>query len=331
MGFRIVPVTTLDPTQAELAEAWNEATIVSTAATMGEDHDARSIASHRVREESPNWDHRYLAAVDEEGQVVASAALAMPLRDNLQLALIRIDAIPDNRRRGIGAALLEHITQLAREAGRTSLAAETAYPKDGTDPGEAFARHHGFDLAQTNQRNDLDVSAHPHENVLGTTEYAIETSTDDTLDEWLVDRVILQQRMSTDAPIGDLDFEEEVWDVERLRGEREAARRSGRRVIESVARHLATDTLVGFSQLQVPIEEPDLAYQQDTLVLREHRGHGLGAALKAANLTALRAEFPHTRTVRTWNAQENGPMIAVNEVLGFRTTAIQREWQKRLA
>ncbi len=98
-----------------------------------------------------------------------------------------------------------------------------------------------------------------------------------------------------------------------------------------MARHLGTNTLVAFSQLQVPIAAPELAYQQDTLVLREHRGHGLGATLKAANMLALRTEFPQTRTVRTWNAVENGPMIAVNEALGYRTTAIQREWQKRLA
>ncbi|MEO7269638.1 MAG: GNAT family N-acetyltransferase [Knoellia sp.] len=331
MAIRIVRVTTLDPDQAELAEAWNEASIFSTSATMGEDNDARSIASHRAREESPNWDHTYLAAIDDHDRVVASAALAMPQRDNLQLALFRIDVTPDHRRRGIGTTMLEHLTRQAREAGRISLAAETAYPQNGTDPGEGFARRHGFDLAQTNHRNDLDVTAYSFEKPLETQGYAIETSTDDTLDEWLEDRAILQQRMSTDAPIGELDFEEEAWDAERLKGEREAARKSERSVIESVARHLGTDTLVAFSQVQVPIAEPELAYQQDTLVLREHRGHGLGAALKAANMLALRTEFPQTRTVRTWNAVENGPMIAVNEALGYRTTAIQREWQKRLA
>ncbi len=217
MGIRIVPVTTLDPDQAELAEAWNEAFIVSTAATMGEDHDARSIAWHRAREESPNWDLRYLSAVDDHERVVASAALAMPQRDNLQLALVRIDVTPDHRRRGIGTTLMDHLTQHAREAGRTSLAAETAYPQNGTDPGEGFARRHGFDLAQTNHRNDLDVTAFSFENASETAGYAIETSTDDTLDEWLDDRAILQQRMSTDAPIGELDLEEEVWDAERLK------------------------------------------------------------------------------------------------------------------
>lgn len=331
MGIRIVRVTTLDPDQVELAQAWNDAFVVATVATMGDDHDTWSMASRRARESSSDWDHRYFAGLDDDGHVVAGAGLSLPLRDNTKLALLGIAVRPEHRRRGTGTALLNHLTQQAREAGRTSLASDTAYPTDGTDPGEAFARVHGFDLAQTNHRNDLDVTAYRHEQASDTPGYVIETSTDGTKDEWLEDRAHLQRRMSTDVPLGDLDFEEEDWDVERLKGEREATAKSGRRAVESVARHLDTGRLVAFTQLQIPTAEPDLAYQQDTLVLREHRGHGLGEAVKAANMSALRAGFPQTRTVRTWNAQENGPMIAVNEALGYRTTAILCEWQKRFA
>ncbi|MFC7486399.1 GNAT family N-acetyltransferase [Knoellia sp. CPCC 206453] len=333
MAISIVPVTTLDPAQAELAEAWNAVFVASAVAAMGDDHDTWSMASRRARESTSNWDRRYLAAVDSDDQdrVVAGAELTLPLRDNPELALIDVVVHPEHRRHGLGTALLDHITQQARDAGRTSLALETAYPRDGADPGEVFACLHGFDLAQTNHRNDLDVTAYSFQKPSETAGYAIETSTDDTLDEWLEDRANLQRRMSTDAPTGDLDFGEEDWDADRIRGQRDATRSSNRRAVESVARHVATGRLVAFTQLQIPTAEPELAYQQDTLVLREHRGHGLGAALKAANMLALRTEFPQTRTVRTWNAVENGPMIAVNEALGYRTTAIQREWQKRLA
>ncbi|WP_353951084.1 GNAT family N-acetyltransferase [Knoellia sp. S7-12] len=330
MSVRIVRVTTLDPAQADLAVEWNDVFVASTVATMGDDHDAWSMASLRAREASSAWDRRYLAAVDDAGRVLSSANLAMPLRDNPELALLDLAVHPDHRRLGIGTTMFDHVTEVARGAGRTSLVTETAYPKDGTDPGEAFARIHGFDMAQTNHRNDLDVTGYRHEQASDTPGYVIETSTDDTKDEWLEDRAHLQRRMSTDVPLGDLDFEEEDWDVERLKGEREATAKSGRRAVESVARHLDTGRLVAFTQLQIPTAEPVLAYQQDTLVLREHRGHGLGAAVKAANMRTLRAESPQTRIVRTWNAQENGPMIAVNEALGYRTTAILREWQKRL-
>lgn len=331
MSIRVVPVTTLDPAQAELARAWNDVFVASAVAVLGDDHDAWSMVSRRAREASPQWDRRYLAALDDQDAVVGAADVSMPTRDNPTLALVELDVHPDHRRRGVGTTLLDHATSLALQGGRTSLVIETAYPKGGTDPGEAFMRHHGFELAQTLHRNDLDVAACPLEQPRGTPGYVIETSTDDTLDEWLEDRAHLQRRMSTDTPAGDLALEEEDWDVDRLMGQRDVTTSSGRRSIESVARHAGSGRLVGFTQLQVPTAEPALAYQQDTIVLREHRGHGLGAALKAANLRALRTEFPQTRTVRTWNAQENGPMIAVNEALGHRTTAIQREWQKRLS
>lgn len=331
MAVRVVPVTTLEPAGAGLAEAWNGVFVASAVAVLGDDHDVWSMSSRRAREASPEWDRHYLAALDENGVVVGAADLSMPTRDNPTLALVELDVHPEHRRRGVGTALLDHTTSLALEGGRTSLVTETAYPKDGTDPGESFLRHHGFDLAQTMHRNDLDIATYRHEQAGGTPGYVIETSTDDTLDEWLEDRAHLQRRMSTDAPAGDLVLEEEDWDVERLRGQRDATSRSDRRAIESVARHVDTGRLVAFTQLQVPSADPTLAYQQDTLVLREHRGRGLGVALKAANLRALRAEFPQTCTVRTWNAQENGPMNAVNEALGYRTTAIQREWQRRLS
>lgn len=335
MSVRIVPVTTLDPATAAatLAQRWNDVLVASTVATMGDDHDAWSLASRRAREESTSWDHRYLAAVEGvegEATVVAAAEIVLPRRDNLTLALVDLAVHPDHRRRGIGTLVLDHLVRLAQEAGRTTLVAETAYPSGGSDPGEAFLRAHGFEVAQTMHRNDLDVRSHLPGEAPAADGYAIETSADDTLDEWLEDRAHLSRRMSTDAPVGDLDLAEEEWDADRVREQRHATRRSGRRAVESVARHLGTGRLVGFTQLQVPVAEPVLAYQQDTLVLREHRGHGLGQALKIANLRAAREAFPALGTVRTWNAQENGPMIAVNEALGYRTTAIQREWQRRL-
>ncbi|MDT0213305.1 GNAT family N-acetyltransferase [Rothia sp. ARF10] len=339
MSARIVPVTTLDPAPAaaSLAQRWNDVFVASTVATMGDDHDAWSLASRRAREESTSWEHRYLAAVEEGADgpdgartVVAAAEIVLPRRDNLTLALVDLAVHPDHRRRGTGTLVLGHLIRLAQEAGRTTLVAETAYPSGGNDPGEPFLHAHGFEVGQTMHRNDLDVRSHPPREVPPIDGYAIETSTDDTRDEWLEDRAHLSRRMSTDAPVGDLDLAEEDWDADRVREQRDATRRSGRRAVESVARQLGTGRLVGFTQLQVPVAEPVLAYQQDTLVLREHRGHGLGQALKSANLRAAREVFPGLVTVRTWNAQENGPMIAVNEALGYRTTAIQREWQRRL-
>ena len=76
---------------------------------------------------------------------------------------------------------------------------------------------------------------------------------------------------------------------------------------------------------------PERAYQWGTLVLAEHRGHRLGMLVKLAALRALQAASPSTRSVSTWNAEGNTPMIAVNEALGFVPVGTLSSWTQRLA
>ncbi|GMA88083.1 hypothetical protein GCM10025868_33330 [Angustibacter aerolatus] len=136
--------------------------------------------------------------------------------------------------------------------------------------------------------------------------------------------------MSTDAPSGDVRLEQEAWDAERVRRSLEIARAQGRVVVETVA-VAPSGRLAGYTTLAVAQHTPDVAYQWDTLVLREHRGHALGRRLKDANLAALLARLPSVRRVVTWNATTNGPMLAVNRALGFEVAGVLTEWQKRLA
>ena len=134
--------------------------------------------------------------------------------------------------------------------------------------------------------------------------------------------------MSTDIPMGDLQLEEESWDEERVRTEYQRIAAMGRRVVDTFAVVEATGELVGYTQVQVPRANPVVGFQQDTLVMREHRGHRLGLRLKAAGTLALMQELPDTRSVRTWNADDNAPMLAVNRALGYVHDAMMREWQK---
>ena len=160
--------------------------------------------------------------------------------------------------------------------------------------------------------------------------YVIVTVWDTLPEEWLDDRAVLARRISTDAPMGDLDLEEENWDAGRVREQWARSRAQGRRSVESVARHLESGRLVGFTDLQISAATPHLAYQSDTIVLREHRGHRLGVAMKLANLAALQRDQPQVRTIRTWNARSNEPMLRVNREIGFVVTGYMHEWQKQV-
>lgn len=70
--------------------------------------------------------------------------------------------------------------------------------------------------------------------------------------------------------------------------------------------------------------------QWNTVVSRPHRGHGLGLALKQANLLLLAERWPQAERVHTWNASENDHMWAINKQLGYRTASIAAGWLKRL-
>ena len=134
--------------------------------------------------------------------------------------------------------------------------------------------------------------------------------------------------MTTDAPHRDLPVEEEDWDADRVREYEQVHRERGRTVLSAGAVH--EGRLVAFTDLHVPAATPEHAHQGGTLVLREHRGHRLGSLVKAAVLRQVLADFPGVRTVTTYNADSNTPMVAVNEALGFVPAGALSSWSVRV-
>jgi RimJ/RimL family protein N-acetyltransferase len=158
--------------------------------------------------------------------------------------------------------------------------------------------------------------------------YELVTWRDRTPDALLDDRALLEQRMSTDVPHGDLPVEEEHWDAERVREYEASHVARGRTVLSAGA--VRDGRLVAFTDLQVPLAQPQRAHQGGTLVLREHRGHRLGARMKAAVLRDLLGTLPAVRRISTYNSEQNAPMVAVNEALGFRPAGHLSTWSLRL-
>jgi hypothetical protein len=85
---------------------------------------------------------------------------------------------------------------------------------------------------------------------------------------------------------------------------------------------------VGYTELSAPPELGRSVTQEDTLVLREHRGHRLGMLLKAANLLQLAQVRPGYPAVTTFNAEENRHMLSVNEALGFVPMGYEGAWKR---
>jgi hypothetical protein len=133
-----------------------------------------------------------------------------------------------------------------------------------------------------------------------------------------------------DAPNDDLELEDEAFPPERIRAYEEAQLASGFRLYRLLARHRGTGDLAGHTVVAVDTERPDRGDQHDTSVVREHRGHRLGALLKSAMVLDLREKEPQLATVDTWNAESNGHMVSVNELLGYRVMGRELQFQRRI-
>lgn len=265
-----------------------------------------------------------------DGAVAGALRLILPLLDNPAVALVDVGVHPRHRRRGIGTALLQEGTALAAASGRSRLIADVDEPGPGT-AGRGFALQHGWtcDLAETRRDLVLPVdeerlSALEREAVRASAGYDVVTWRDHTPEAFLDDRALLEQRMSTDAPSGEVPIEEEHWDGARVRESEATDRARGRTVLSAGA--VRDGRLVGFTDLRIPLATPERAQQAGTLVLREHRGHRLGARMKAAVLRELAAGFPDVRRITTYNFDGNRPMVAVNEALGFRPAGQLSTW-----
>ena len=288
-----------------------------------------------------SWDTTLGVTLDGD-RPVGVWGVFLPLADNRTVAYLENVVTPGERRRGIGRRQLAVVTERARAAGRTVLQTFEGSPADpgAPDPCAAFARAHGFVPTLPALRNDLDLDspgaldralAALDAEVAGAdlADYRLVTWWDRCPDEHLADRALLRQRMSTDAPQGDMVLEEEVWDGDRVRELERVAAEAGSTTVETCALHVPSGRLVAFTVLQVARARPQHADQEDTLVLREHRGHRLGMWVKAANLRAL-AERVDVRRVTTHNAASNAPMLRVNEAMGFRPVLRTSCWTKHL-
>ncbi len=322
----IVPVhgSDADPDGSARFDAWAEVFVASARSRFGDEHDAWAADELRAMEgNAARGRLRY--AWQQGGEVVGGLDLILPSRENTDLVECHLAVLPERRGEGIEDQLLAWAGSQARAEGRTRMTALTSWAEGQRDGEAEFWSRHGFTPAQFTLRSDLPLPMPgPPATAPG---YVLESAVDGIPPEWHADRAVLSMRMSTDAPMGELAHEPEHWDADRIAAEIAQTATMGRRSVETVARHVASGQLVGFTHVEVPAGTPDRAYQHDTLVLREHRGHGLGLALKVANTLALQDHMPGVRYVRTWNAVENEPMLRVNRELGYAVTAHLCEWQ----
>ncbi len=270
-----------------------------------------------------------------EGRVVGEAAVEVGVWDNTDLAWLTLGIHPGHRRRGHGSGAVELLEELAWKLGCTKAGTSGWESPDGSVT--RFARRHGFTLAAT----DVQRTQWPQELPGSLAEEAYAEAATHAADyelvrlpgetsEPLVEEMVGLMAVINDAPLEDLDIEDEVFSPDRLRLYERTILRSERMLYRVVARHRATGELAGQTIVVVDTDEPALAFQHDTSVVRTHRGHRLGLLLKADMMRWLAEAQPAVEQLITWNAPSNDHMVSVNERLGYRVMGRELDFQRRL-
>ena len=312
--------------------------------------------SYSAEELLPLWrnqafDPKRLFVARTDGRIIARGAMETVADPANEFAWLEAQVLPAWRRQGVGTALFDRLEGLAVREGRTSHVVYTVSPDApgkrlpaptgfGSVPLEnpevRFLLGRGYRLEQVDRGSRLPLPVADgvlEQHLSGAAahagaDYDVLTWLGAAPPEWRDDLAALYTRMSTDAPTAGLEEPEDVWTLERLLEQEAERAASPRTTLTAVAVHRPSGRLVGYTELSAPPELGRAVSQEDTLVLREHRGHRLGMLLKAANLLQLARVRPGHPAVTTFNAEENRHMLAVNEALGFAPMGYEGAWKR---
>lgn len=213
----------------------------------------------------------------DEGTVTGYAVAWHPAPQNSDSARLRGMVLPTHRRQGIGRALVGEAVTSARAAGRHRVYSGSFRGTGGGPALEALGfsrdglgvnaiRRVDLHAAEPGQWDRLyDEASGP------ASDYDLVHLVGPTPDDLLDDLVILHAAIN-DAPPDDPDSDEDLWDADRVKAYDDAMAGRRQTVYRVMARHRSTGELAGLSMVCVDEFRPTIAFQEDTSVVRAHRG-----------------------------------------------------------
>lgn len=293
----------------------------------------------------------FVARVD--GEILGMVSVAFAQEDGAQTAEIDLLVAEEHWGRGVEEALLARAEQESRSRGRSILQTWTLHrPIDAErmlTPGTGWGRipatpladlfaGAGYGLEQVERNSELDLHADDtgirqalaDAEAFAGADYRVISWNLPTPAELREGYASILARLSTDAPSGDMEFVAEHWDAERVIRRESRLLDGGQLVSVAAVQHAPTGALVAYNELVIAKERAGVTHQFGTLVAKEHRGHRLGTIVKCANLLRWRELVPAATVVSTFNAEENRPMLDINEAIGFVPVSYAGAWQKRI-
>ncbi|MDD7929802.1 GNAT family N-acetyltransferase [Microbacterium thalli] len=345
-----IPAHVDDADAADFREMTHVRNIVYREITGSDDNDLRPDELLPHYRPAPD-EIRLIWVARWNGRIVGRAALDLPLEQGSDTGVWLIELLAEVHGHGIGTAAYAVIEGAAREHGRRTLqsyaehpnapgpriAAPTGFGDIPLDRRARFFLRQGYELQQIERKSALDLRAASatvdrllDEARAASGGYRVVQWTAPTPAEHVDGYAWLKSRMSTDAPAGGMAIDEEAWDAARVQRHDARYLEAGQTLFVTAAQHVATGELVAFNELMIGSDRSRATFQEDTLVSAAHRGHRLGLLVKCAALVAWRDIAPASPRVITYNAEENRPMLDINERIGFAPLSYEGAWQKVL-
>ncbi len=252
--------------------------------------------------------HRRYWAAEDGGELVGWATASIDYESSERPGFVQASIAPEFRKTGLGTALVErgeaHLAGLGVEKTLSLSTAEEA--------SRSFAAAHGFRFTHTIRISGVN----PRTIEPASTPPGVELRPLAELDPRKVFEIDSEamQDIPGEVAMDNISFEqwlEDYW-------------RHPDTDLEASVAALVGDRPVAFSHLRVA--PGGRAVNDMTGTLRDYRGRGLATLAKRATL--VNAASRGVELVSTDNHETNGPMLRVNEKLGYRPVGSLLSWSR---
>lgn len=254
---------------------------------------------------------RWIASID--GAVVGYGSLGESPWLNGPIRYAEISVHPDHQHQGIGRSLLERVESLAGERSVEALIGGT---EEHRERAIRFIEAAGYAEMDRDWRSTLDLSEFDPEDWSEAVERVTSTGVrivsaaelSETTPDWIDRLHELHMEVEADMPI-------QITIAPMPRDDFETLMLGRKMLPNAYLVAIDGDDLVGLTQPERVDGEDHVIAQEMTGVAARARGRGIATALKVA--AATWAKDAGYRSIRTYNAKSNAPMLAVNRKLGF--------------